>query len=468
MTVPETRNAESRMTEEYKVLHEVAQVLQSDGGVQDRLERVMQVITRFHDLRVEKKAGIFLADEKTQTLHLYSTIGQFTDEFLHGEKEVPFGDCLCGRVAASGEILMSNSCFADPRHERKYDGMTPHGHYIVPLKSQNKLVGVMFLYTDTDPSWYTHSREVLLSIGGLIGDAIQRSRQEEKLKSSNEALKREVGERRKVEAELVTYRDHLEELVAQRTQDLTAANEQLKDEIQVRKHTESKLKQIRQQLRELNRRLQNIREEEKSRIARQVHDELGQSLTALKMEVAYLEKKYGGIPGFPGEKTESMKRLIDTTVQAVQRISTELRPPILDAFGICDAIAWQAEETHRRAGIRFDLNCLQPGVQLDTNLATTLFRIFQEALTNIVRHAQADKVRVSLSRTKSGLTLEVADNGRGIDPGKIKDPKSLGLLGIRERLLPWDGTLSIQGKPGAGTTVRVEIALPEEETTQRS
>ena len=452
-----TQGRTNRIAAEYQVLHEAAKILQNGYSLNEMLERILGVITQFDDLRVEHKAGVFLADEEKKVLRLFSTIGDFSDEFLEAEKEVPYGDCLCGRVAVSGEFLMSDSCFTDARHERKFSDMTPHGHYIVPLKSRDRLVGVMFLYTDVQPSRYRHSQEVLLSIGGLIADAIQHGRAEERLRESHRKLEREISERKQVEQELLKYRNDLKVQVESRTQNLQEANEHLKDEVKERKRVEDRLRDMREKLRGLNNRLQNIREEEKTRIARQVHDELGQSLTALKMDVTYLERKIPGEQLLLLEKTRAMKDLIDSTVKSVQKISMDLRPPILDAFGICEAIAWQTEEFSTRTGIQFDLNCLNEDLSPGREVSTALFRIFQETLTNIVRHAEASKVQVSLDKVDDHLVLEVKDNGRGIDEGQIDNHKSLGLMGIRERVRILGGEFNIKGNSGKGTAVTVKI-----------
>lgn len=176
-------------TEEYRVLHEVAKILHNAEGFQDMLEKVMITLTRFRELEVEYKAGIFLADEERRVLRLFSTIGEFSEEFLEKEKEIPYGNCLCGRAVVSGEMIISNNCFSDSRHENRFEGMTSHGHYIVPLKSSGKTLGVLFLYTDENPPWYCRSQEILLSIGGLIGDAIVARQREEDIKRKNDELK---------------------------------------------------------------------------------------------------------------------------------------------------------------------------------------------------------------------------------------------------------------------------------------
>jgi len=430
--------SESRLlTQEYEILREVARVLHSSQGVKRMLENVLSVLTGFDDLKVEKKAGIFLADPEKKVLNLYCTLGKFTDEFLEKEQVVPYGDCLCGRVAESGELLMSESCFTDTRHERRYGGMQAHGHYIVPLKTKgDALLGVMFLYTNTYPSWYQHSQEVLLSIGGLVADAIKHSL---------------------VKEELARYRNQLEELVAERTGDLNQANILLRKEVEERASAEHQLKIIREQLRNLSNHLQNIREEEKTRIAREVHDELGQSLTALKMDLVCLKQELPGLQPDLQERIQTMSGLIDSTITSVQRISSELRPQILDVMGLCEAISWQAREYQKRTTLRFDLNCEQ--VSINKELTTELFRIFQEALTNVVRHSRADRVCVSLHQNAEQITLEIGDNGQGMPPEKINAPQSLGLIGIRERVLFFGGEVEFQGEPGKGTRVIVKTPL---------
>ena len=174
-----------RRTEEYKILHETAKILHNPDGLENMLISALTTLTRFEELEVENKAGIFLADPEERVLRLYCTVGDFGQEFMTKEKIIPYGSCLCGKAAVSGELLISNSCFTDARHEHKFDGMTAHGHYIVPLKSQRQLIGVLFLYTDESPPWYVRSQEILLSIGGLIADAIVSRRREEEIKEKN-------------------------------------------------------------------------------------------------------------------------------------------------------------------------------------------------------------------------------------------------------------------------------------------
>lgn len=428
---PSIEHSANNITEEYRILHKVAQILQGSGELKGMLENALRAITGFEELKVENKAGIFLVDESNKVLRLFTTFGKFSKEFLEKEREVPFGNCLCGRVAESGQMLMSESCFADSRHERVYSDMTAHGHYIIPLKISDKLVGVMFLYTNTNPDWYQHSQEVLLSIGDLIANAI---------------------EKKQVDDELEKYRNQLISLVKQRTRELTNANARLLGEVENHEKTQ-------EELRQLSIKTEKIREEEKGNIARKVHDELGQLLTAMKMDLLQLDKRLPQDNSDLRQRSHSIVGLIDDTIKSVQGIAMELRPPILDAFGLYEAIAWQAEEYEKRYGIQFNLNCLQRDIELDKDLEITLFRIFQESVTNVVRHSQANQVNIETLHESGQLVMKIQDNGIGIQKDKIEDSNSIGLIGIRERVRSWDGEVQLSATAGKGTTVEIRIPI---------
>lgn len=231
------------------------------------------------------------------------------------------------------------------------------------------------------------------------------------------------------------------------------------DERRQRKRAVEKLRQSHQQLRALTAYLQHVREEERTRIAREVHDELGQALTGLKMDVSWLAGRLPRRFRELAEKARVMADHIDATIQTVRRIATELRPGILDDLGLVAAIEWQAAEFQRRTGIRCVVACSIPDTLWDQDFNTAFFRIFQEVLTNIVRHAGANEVNVELAWRADRLVLTVRDNGRGITEEEITNTKSIGLLGIRERAELLGGSVSFQGAPGRGTTVTASIPL---------
>jgi len=227
-------------------------------------------------------------------------------------------------------------------------------------------------------------------------------------------------------------------------------------EIEDRKQAEQALYRSFEQLRALTARLQSVREEERARMAREIHDELGQSLTAIKIEVSSLVNDLSPGQQRPFRK-ESVMKLIDETIQTVRRISTELRPGVLDDLGLVAAVEWAAHEFEVRTGTRCHVRLPAADLSLDPEQATALFRILQETLTNVARHACATTVKVRLTDENGEVYLEVGDNGKGISLEQLYAANSLGILGMRERALLLGGELAISGVSGKGTTVRVRI-----------
>ena len=222
------------------------------------------------------------------------------------------------------------------------------------------------------------------------------------------------------------------------------------------KQAEEALYRSREELRALAARLQAVREEERSVLAREIHDELSGSLTALKMDLSLLPDRAAKDHNLFLEKLRSMSGLIDRTLARVHTIVTELRPVVLDKLGLIPAIEWQAREFQERSGIVCETHLPAEEISLDSDRATAVFRIFQEALTNVARHADARKVMVDLKSEAGSLILEVRDNGKGIDEMKIFNHKSIGLLSMRERALSFGGTTEVSSLPG-GTLVTVRI-----------
>jgi len=259
------------------------------------------------------------------------------------------------------------------------------------------------------------------------------------------AVFRDITERRKAEEELREYRFHLEELVVRRTAELAQSHKQLRN---------------------LAAHVQAAREEERTRVAREVHDELGQMLTALKIDFSWLRKRISEIEHEDLrqallEKIQLMSGLSDETIRAVRRISAALRPPVLDHFGLLAAIEWHAEEFQERTGIACTVTSTEQRIEVDKTTSTTLFRICQEALTNVVRHADATKVAVSINKKDGIHTLTVKDNGRGITESESHSSESLGILGMRERALRVGGKFRVRGRPNKGTTMTVSIPIAE-------
>ena len=233
------------------------------------------------------------------------------------------------------------------------------------------------------------------------------------------------------------------------------------------KQTEAEVRRSREQLRALAAHLQVIREEERSRIAREIHDILGQTLTSLSLDVDWLETHLARSnstrrPAEIRKRLKSMEALLRTSSRTVQRITSDLRPGMLDDLGLAATLEWAAEAWAHRTGIRCRWKRKPQPVALNREQATALFRIYQEILTNISRHARASNVTCSFKTTVDELTLKVSDDGKGFDPAKLSDRKSLGLLGMRERALLFSGRLEIQSAAGKGTTVAVRIPIGQD------
>ena len=234
------------------------------------------------------------------------------------------------------------------------------------------------------------------------------------------------------------------------------------ENITQRKEAEEKLQQSLDQLRTLSGRLEVVREEERARIARELHDELGVGLTCLKIDLSRVNAMVGEgddskLRRKVGEKIRAMVEQIDGTIKAVQRIVSELRPSVLDDLGLVAAIEWQCQNFQRLTGIDCTCATTAEDIEMEPERATAVFRICQEALTNVTRHARATAVRVSLKEEGGSLLLSVSDNGKGIADHSIRDPQSFGLIGMRERAALLGGEVTITRGPEHGTTITMRL-----------
>jgi PAS domain S-box-containing protein len=221
----------------------------------------------------------------------------------------------------------------------------------------------------------------------------------------------------------------------------------------------AELEQSRAELRALAARIQATREEERTRIAREIHDELGQALTALKLDLAWLEKEGRGTSSGKFKVNEvSITARIDETMEIVRRIASELRPSVLDQLGLEAAIEWLVQESARRTGIEITLRA-EEFPALSDQVASHAFRILQEALTNVTRHSQATRVDVTVRNLGTNLILGVEDNGIGMVPQSLSGVRSLGMVGMRERAVACGGSLMVRGQPGHGTAIVVTIPI---------
>lgn len=254
----------------------------------------------------------------------------------------------------------------------------------------------------------------------------------------------DISDRKRLESELKVAKDTLELRVQERTKDLERS---------------------RQRLRALTAHLQTVREEERTSISREVHDRLGQNLMAIKFELRKIQAQADPKSQLPTEKKSASEiladidGLVDLAVVTTQRIAADLRPKVLDDFGLLTALEWETQEFSRRTGIRHSLSLDAGDLDFASEASTTIFRIFQEIITNVARHAGASRIRVAAWIDGGLFNLEVSDNGAGIQPDEISNMKSLGLLGMSERASLLNGDLEFRGEPGIGTTVTLRVPI---------
>ena len=218
----------------------------------------------------------------------------------------------------------------------------------------------------------------------------------------------------------------------------------------------AELVETNKKLANLYERLNDAREDERAGIARELHDELGQALTALRMDVSWMNAKLDKNQEPLLEKTNAMTQLIDSTIKVVQRISSELRPGILDDLGLEPAIEWYVGEFQKRRGTRCYFESEGEEVK-DEKGTTALFRIVQEALTNVARHSQATRVHILLRNNEGRVSMEIKDNGKGVTQGQLNDSRASGITGMRQRIASLNGTFDVHGESGKGTTIKITI-----------
>ncbi|MBN2026893.1 MAG: PAS domain S-box protein [Actinobacteria bacterium] len=344
---------------------------------------------------------------------------------------------LWGWVLDSKKPLLTNEPHGDPRSTGVPHGHIPIERFVsVPALLGGALVGQIAL-ANSIRDYYERDIALLNRLADLYAIAVLRMWSEE---------------------ELDKYREHLEELVRERTLELERINLQLQEEVTERKKNQEELRASAEQLRALSARVESVREEERRRVAREVHDTLGQALTGLKINLSLLGRKLEGEAELE-ERIASMSGLVDTTIKSVREIATELRPGVLDDLGLAAALDWQVKRFGELTGLEAGFISDADDNLLNKDLTIALFRIAQEALTNVARHAEASRVEVRLAQEADGILLEIKDNGKGVSEEETGGMGGLGVLGMRERAHIFGGEVGIEGDSGTGTTVAVRIPL---------
>jgi signal transduction histidine kinase len=341
--------------------------------------------------------GLFTLDRGQGELLLRASAGALAPPITSGRR-IALGQGLAGWVAHHGESLLVNDVATDARclEPRQDEGMIG-SELGVPLRFAEEVVGVLDIRSPRLNAFDRSDLMVMETLADQIATAMHNARLYEAERAA------------------------------------------------------------RMRLRDLAGYLETARERERTYIAREIHDEFGQALTALKMDLTWLATHLPPERANLLAKVRAMSELVDSSVRMVRRIATNLRPGLLDHLGLVAAIEWQAQEFAARAGFECELvlDAVEPN--LDPDLSTAVFRIFQETLTNVARHAEATKVCVELKEETTELVLIVKDNGRGITKRQTSAANSLGILGMQERARSWGGIATFQAEPGRGTTVTVRV-----------
>ncbi len=258
----------------------------------------------------------------------------------------------------------------------------------------------------------------------------------------------------------------LEKQFRKRTARLAEVNDLLRKEIAERRRMEADLQDSHERLRLLSIHLQKIREEERTSLSRELHDEFGQALTGMKLDVSWIKRRLLNAETPIIERLDAVLEALDHTIDTVQHMSARLRPVVLDDFGLRDAAELAARDIKKRANIECSVLSEPYAINLDETVSTEAFRILQESLTNVMRHSGAKNVSITMRKRKDVLTVEIHDNGKGITKKEITGPRSLGLIGMQERAHALGGTLSITGIRGKGTTVTLAVPLKRVQTAR--
>ncbi len=519
------KEAQARIKLDYHKQRAVSEILQAalePLPLDEGLEKVLDTLLAVPWEEKTPRGGIFLVDEampNTLTLMAQRGLSPLIQSVC---ANVPFGLCLCGQAAASRKIIASHN--ADPCYALPHGPIESDGVISVPIHSGGLLHGVFVLYLNPGHRFSAGDLDFLQTVAHTLAGVFERKSTEHVVQRLGRIIDDSLNEVYMFDAATLQFvqvnhgarlnLDYtMEELREKTPLDLCPAFSQeqfdalleplrsgeqrqavfessiqrknaslypvemqlqlsrlsrgpvffaMVQDITERKRAEADIARSHAQLRALSSHLQTVREEEKAHIAREIHDELGGLLTALNMDVFWLAKRTPPELAPLHEKLAAMTQLVSDAVQTTRRIATDLRPTLLDDIGLTAAIEWQVKEFQKRMGLNCQLTLPAMETPLNKDYSIALFRILQESLTNIARHAAADRVDISLEWGESGIVLAVSDNGCGIAQERILNPQSHGVRGIYERAIHLGGSVDISGVPGAGTRVTVTLPLPEE------
>lgn len=419
------------------IIREVTECVHQSIDPQDVFENAVESMVK--NIDGAKSVGIFLVEGKEAVLKAYRGL---PDWFVKRICRIPYPKGFIWRTIIDGQKRYVADTDEDTVIGLVGKELGIKSYLSMPIKNEGKTVGAIGINFYQKSVVNEEELMLLMIVARQIETSINNAYQAAEIKRAHEKL---------------------EERVEKRTAELLKTNQLLKQEITDRKYAEKQLIQSREQLRKLATRIQSIREEEITRVAREIHDDLGQLLTVLKIELSLMDKKLSSASNcgqsYPTNQIKSITELIDSAIFRVQKISTELRPAVLDTLGLVEAIKFQSKEFETLNGIHCELDINTNNAIFNQEQSTAIFRILQESLTNVIRHAKATRVRISLGLEAENLVLKVEDNGIGIKNSEIMNPKSIGILGMKERVLILGGDLEIRGMKTKGTIVSATLPL---------
>ena len=365
------------------------------------MDRVLdQVIHRINEIFLFDATRFYLFDDRAEWLHCRAT-HQVTPDFLTRTVSFKKGQGITGRVGATGAAIIFNDTQANPQYQQLSLSKKAGQRFLAgfPVKYESETLGVIMCMGQHPRQLTSHEIDLITSLSSQIAVAVANAR----------------------------------------------LYEQTKDQAE--------------QLRNLAMRIESVREQERHIISREIHDELGQTLTALKFDASWIRGRLSNLQSALADRLAEMSAMIDNTIQAIREIAARLRPDILDKLGLAAAMEWQLQDFRKRTGIQYHLTADPLSIYLDEQQATTLFRILQESLANVARHSHATRVHIDLEQPAGEVFLRVEDDGDGIDNEKIFDTQSLGLLGMRERAVALGGNVTVERNLNRGTTLTAHLPI---------
>lgn len=426
------------------IIRAVSQSVHSSLDLQEVLDNAVDSMNR--NIDSADNISIYMVEDDVAVLKAYKG---YPGWFIDAMSRLPYPKGISWKTITDGKPLYCPDIERDTIISSTGRKVGTKSYVSMPIEHENKVIGCIIINSLTMNAFSNDELELLTMITLQIQSAINNAKFAEVLTKS--------------ESELRKGKIELEERVKERTFELSKINELLGEDIKRRKRIERKLENSEELLRRLAARLEAIREEELSRISLEIHDDLGQKLTVLKMDLSWLYKNFTKLDKVSKKtlinKILDMINLVDSTIDTVRDILKGLSPIILDSLGLTAATEWQVQDFQNRTGIKTSLFASKKISKIEKNVSTAVFRILQESLNNILRHSEATEVSVSLLTKSNKLILEVLDNGIGFIKKDINDNEKLGLIGIRERVIPFEGTVNIKSIPGRGTKIRISIPI---------